>query len=101
MAYGFIPGESGHRDVRMLVPADVKSLAAAVRNERKLVPAVGDVALLEWPTTNSFQEFRLSLMERETDLYRSASALFAAAQRSGLTVGNGACWLPERFSPPW
>ena len=53
MAYGFIPGETGHGDVRMLVPADVKTLAARITDANRRLPREGDVALLEWPNAES------------------------------------------------
>lgn len=101
MAYGFIPGETGHGDVRMLVPADVKTLAARITDANKRLPREGDVALLEWPTPESRYAIRLSFLEPETELFRHALALFNEAQDAGTTVGEGACWLPRDFSPAW
>lgn len=101
MVYGFIPGESGHGDVRMLIPADVKSLSQRVRSAGKEVPQDGDVAFLEWPTTNDKQEFRLSLLDRKSALFSKADGLFRQAQQSNSTVGEGACWLPADISPTW
>jgi hypothetical protein len=47
MAYGFAPGESGHGDIRMLVPAAVKELRDEVNRAGLPIPAEGDVALLQ------------------------------------------------------
>lgn len=101
MAYGFIPGETGHGDVRMLVPAEVKALAAMITDSNKPLPHEGDVAFLEWPTAQSQYAIRLSFLERETELFRRALGLFHEAQDAGTTVGEGACWLPRDFSPAW
>lgn len=101
MAYGFIAGESGHGDVRMLMPADVKALSQRVKSARREVPREGDIALLEWPTTNDNHEFRLSFLDRTSALFNQANGLFRQAQQSASTVGEGACWLPENVSPPW
>ena len=65
MAYGFIPGETGHGDVRMLVPAGVKRLAADIREANKPVPREGDLALLEWPTSDRGYAIRLSFLDRK------------------------------------
>jgi len=101
MAYGFIPGESGHGDVRMLMPADIKALAGRVRDAGKVLPKEGDVALLEWPTLNDKREFRLTFLDRNSALFSQAYGLFQQAQNSDATVGDGACWLPDTLSPPW
>ena len=101
MAYGFIPGETGHGDVRMLVPARVKTLAARVTTAGRPLPREGNVALLEWPTIEGGYAVRLSFLDRDTEFFRRAMALFNEAQNTGTTVGEGACWLPRDFSPAW
>lgn len=101
MAYGFIPGETGHGDVRMLVPAAVRTLTQRLRDAGSPVPRDGDVTLLEWPTTNTACEFRLSFLNRDSALFQRANALFQRAQDGNETVGEGTCWLPQGISPPW
>lgn len=101
MAYGFIRGEAGHGDVRMLVPAGIRALAEHLNGAHREVPREGDVALLEWPTTNAACEFRLSFLSRSCELFRQADALFRRAQEQNETVGAGACWMPLGFSQPW
>jgi len=100
MGYGFIAGESGHGDVRMLVPAAIKALRAAAAAQGRPAPADGDFAFLEWPTAAS-PEFRLSLLERGSPLFLSAEGMFNAAAAAGQLVGDGACWLPPAVAPPW
>lgn len=101
MAYGFIPGESGHSDVRMLVPATVKALAQDVNSAGRELPKEGDFALLEWPMSNEKIEFRLSFLDPESALFNQAEGLFVQAAKSAATVGDGACWLPDDLSPNW
>lgn len=100
MAYGFAPGESGHGDVRMVVPALVRSLGEQANRAGLPVPANGDLALLEWPTL-TLPQFRLSFLDRDTPLYEQVRALFDNAAAAGQLVGDGACWLPRGISPAW
>jgi hypothetical protein len=100
MAYGFLAGESGHGDLRMVVPAAVKTLADRVRRAGLPVPVDGDVALLEWPSAAAPQ-FRLTFMERHSPLFQRARELFENASAADQLVGEGACWLPAGISPPW
>jgi hypothetical protein len=100
MAYGFAAGESGHGDVRMVFPAALRTLAARVVTAGLPVPAEDDVALLEWPT-RAITEFRLTFVERGSPLFATAMERFSSATQSGELVGDGACWLPEGFSPSW
>jgi uncharacterized protein (DUF1786 family) len=66
MTYGFIPGEAGHGNVRMLMPADVKTLSQRVKSAGRALLKEGDVALLEWPTLNDKREFRPSFLDRKS-----------------------------------
>jgi hypothetical protein len=100
MAYGFMPGESGHGDVRMLVPATVKLLARAIKASGAPLPDAGHVAFLEWPM-NEQAEFRLTFLDPRDDLFRQAQGLLNQALTTRLTVGEGACWLPSELAPPW
>ena len=100
MAYGFAPGEKGHGDIRMLVPADVRTVAQQVQLAGMSVPADGNFAILEWPTSINPQ-FRLTFLEPASTLHRQASSLFTAAESSSQLVGDGACWLPAGMSPAW
>jgi len=101
MAYGFIAGETGHGDVRMLMPAVLRTLAERISAAGRELPREGDVALLEWPTANEASEFRVSFLDRAGALFAQANGLFGQAQNSASTVGEGACWLPENISPAW
>jgi hypothetical protein len=101
MVYGYTPGDPGHGDVRMVVPAQpAREIATLVRQHARVMPAEGDVALLEWPTIGH-PSFRLTLLERNSPLFQQAAALLAAAGPAQETVGRGACWLSPNTSPPW
>jgi len=100
MIYGYLPSETGHRNNRMLLPGDVRQLAAPVERAGMPLPSASDFALLEWPTVDG-PEFRLSFVQPDTDLFSQASEIFQSASDSHELVGAGACWLPRGVSPAW
>lgn len=97
MTYGFTPGDTGHNDVRLVVPLPpARELAGFIRANGRIMPAEGDFALLEWPTASQ-PTFWLSLLEKDLPIYQQAQAIFAASD----PVGKGACWLAQNISPDW
>lgn len=99
MGYGFTPNESGHRDIRMVVPASVKALNARIAQNGHQTPSVGDVALLEWPTSTQ-AAFRLTFLDQTSPIAIDAtSRLHSEAAHSPLA--DGTCWLPKGLSPAW
>src|SRR5438876_8143182 len=86
MAYGMQPGDTGHGDVRMLVPSSVRGLSSAIRSARKPLPQLGHVALLEWPTMNEKSEFRFSLLEPGGELFWQTERLLVRSHRDGWWV---------------
>jgi len=100
MLYGYLQGESGHQNRRMLLPADVRDLAAQIQQAALPLPGAGHFALMEWPTPTA-PEFRLSFLEPGSPLFRQAQQLFTTATNAGQLVGDGACWLPPGVSPVW
>jgi hypothetical protein len=100
MAYGFAPGETGHGDLRMLVPGGVKTLRDQLAGNGIQLPAVGDVALLEWPTAAN-PIFSLTFMDQASPVGQQARQLFVNAENGNQLVGNGACWLVGNVSPTW
>ena len=100
MGYGYAPGEPGHQDIRMLIPAALKHFTHAIAAAGSVPPGVGSDALLEWPTLAE-PEFRLTLLEPGSALALSAAQVFNSAAAAGQLVSGGACWLPNGFSPPW
>lgn len=100
MGYGYTPTETGHGDIRMLVPAAVRSLAENIQNAGKTPPTSGDLAFLEWPTLQD-PAFRLTFIDTQSSIYLHSETIFNNAVASGQTVGNGACWLTSGLSPAW
>lgn len=100
MGYGFTAAETGHGDIRMLVPTEARSLGQAVIASGLTPPTAGDVALLEWPTALD-PSFRLSFLDTHSVISQQATTLFNAAAAAGQVVGNGACWLAAGVPPNW
>ena len=89
MSYGSRQGETSHGDMRMLVPADAKTLADRITAANRPLARHGDVVLLEWPTVESGYTTRLSFLDREMELFRRAIGLFNDARDTGTTIGKG------------
>ncbi len=101
MAYGYLPGEPGHKDVRMLIPAPVRGLISQLQGAGLPLPTDGDLALLEWATAAD-PTFRLSFLEPGSLLAQHAQQVFtAAAATSQQLLGDNACGLPTSMSPAW
>lgn len=101
MAYGYLEGEKGNKDIRLVVRRPpVVALTGKVMAVRLDVPTVGDFALLEWPSAQR-PEFRLTFLEPGSTLFQQAEQLFQAAVSAGQMAGDAACWLPPGLSPPW
>jgi hypothetical protein len=100
MAYGYADGEPGHQDIRLVVPAGVRDLVEQISAARRIMPAVNDFALLEWPLPEQ-PDFRLTYLEVESRLASEAAQVFEAAQAAKEMVGRRACWLPPGLAPAW
>ena len=100
MGYGFTPGESGHGDVRMVVPAGIKILTKILEKQSMYIPEVGDLAMLEWPTHAS-PVFRFSLIDKGFPFYGEINNIYNYASDNSQLVGGGACWLLPGISPNW
>ena len=100
MAYGYLPRERGHKDIRMLIPASVRTLIPQLQGAGLLLPTDGDFAFLEWPTPAD-PTFRLSFLESGSPLAQTAQQLFTGAATSQQLLGDNACGLPAGMSPPW
>lgn len=101
MIYGFAPGESGHGDVRLVLPTPPEAYLRSEIVARGLpLPQDGDIALLHWPTMQDPQ-MRLTFLEGGSPLFNEFRTRFVAAEAAGELVGRGACWLPAGFAPPW
>ena len=101
MVYGYAPGESGHGDVRMVVPA---APARAIRDHAATqgfhLPAANDPMILEWPTPSD-PTFKATFIDAAEPLFATVDGMLSAASTSGALVGQGACWLPAGISPQW
>lgn len=100
MAYGYLPHEPGHKDVRMLIPAPVRRLTSELQRGGLLPPKDGDIAFLEWATAAD-PTFRLSFLEAGSPLAQHAQQLFTAAVIGQQLLGDNACGLPGGISPAW
>jgi hypothetical protein len=99
MGYGFKKGESGHKNIRMLMPAAVKGVTAEVKIQGQPLPTEGSLILLEWPTPKSLS-FGLTFLAKNSSNSAKAQSIYWTAETNGELVG-GACWLPAGFSPAW
>jgi hypothetical protein len=100
MLYGYIPGEPGNRDIRMLIPALVRDLIPLIQGAGMPLPADGDYALLEWPTPAD-PTFRLTFLQQTHALAQQAQHLFAAAVAAHQLIGDNGSALPAGVSPVW
>jgi hypothetical protein len=100
MLYGYLPGETGHENRRMLLPADVRALGDQVMQAGLPVPTVGDLALLEWPAAAA-PEFRLTFVEPGSNIAQQTQLLFNAAVAAQQMLADNACGLQAGVSPAW
>lgn len=101
MVYGFAPGETGHGDVRMVVPKPpAANIGAQAASAALPPPNDGDCALLEWPTSAD-PTLKLTLLDPRSALFAQAQSLWTNASVANQLVGQGACWLPPGVSPVW
>jgi hypothetical protein len=101
MVYGFATGETGHGDVRLLVPKPpIQQLLEELRRSGIRPPTAGDPAFLEWPTPAD-PRVRLTFLDRNSTLFAQAASTLATAATANQLVGQGACWLPPSLSPAW
>jgi hypothetical protein len=100
MPYGYIPGEPGNRDIRMLIPAAVRALIPQIQAAAMPLPIDGNFALLEWPTASD-PTFRLTFLQPTHALAAQAQQLFAAATGAQTLFGDNGCGLPAGVAPAW
>ena len=63
MAYGVLPADTGHGDLRMVLPAAVRKVAEEIEKNDLQLPKNGDIFLMEWPNEefDHFQSLSWSL----------------------------------------
>lgn len=99
--YGFLPSETGHGDIRLVVPRPgTRRLEDLLSAKGWHFPQPGDFALLEWPQPND-AAFRLSFLDPGSSVWAASEALLQGATQTGSLVGDGACWLPKGVAPTW
>jgi hypothetical protein len=98
--YGFTSGESGHGDVRLVVPAEARRLKARIEADGFQAPKVNQYALLEWPAAGN-PMFKLTFLDPQSALYQRAESQYLTASSSNALVGLGASWLPAGLTPKW
>lgn len=101
MLYGHIPGETGHSDIRMLMPArPLRKILRHVKDNNLKIPAKGDPMILEWPTLAD-PTFKATFVDSELPLFKVLTNMLNEAQNNNTLVGHGACWLPSGLAPSW
>jgi hypothetical protein len=98
--YGYTAGETGHGDIRMVVPAAVRTLGNSIQAAGKIAPAADDLAFLEWPSVQD-PAFKLTFLDTQSNIYQQALVTYNSAVATGQLVGKGACWLAAGISPIW
>ena len=103
MVYGHAEEETGHGDIRMLIPRlPARAIRESALSTGSRIPTAGDPMVLEWPTPAD-PSLKASFADSNSRLFSVLqNALETAAQR-GQSVGRGACWLfPGLVSlPSW
>jgi len=101
MSWGFTPGDTGHADLRLVIPrAPIVDLRGRLIARGAILPEAGDFALLEWPTPNA-PSFRLTFADTASALGGAIRTTWQTAAADGQLASRGACWLPVGVSPPW
>ena len=101
MVYGHIDGESGHGDVRMLIPRSAtRDVSELIAISGSRLPAPNDPMIVEWPTPSN-PTVRVTFADQRLPLFDELAAQLDAAELNRELVGRGACWLPDDLSPFW
>lgn len=101
MAYGHLPKETGHSDIRMLIPArPIKHILESVNANKLHIPVTGDPMILEWPTPAD-PTFKATFVGANELLFNELTDMLHEAQITNSLVGHGACWLPLGLAPSW
>ncbi|MBO1041989.1 phospholipase D family protein [Brucella pituitosa] len=101
MSFGFTPGDVGHGDLRLVVPAaPIRALRETLQVQQSPVPQAEDLALLEWPTPIT-PVFKMTFVDQQSALGLAARQIWNHAAANEQLASRGACWLPTDFSPAW
>lgn len=99
MAYGVLPEDTGHGDLRMVLPAAVRKVAEEVTQNGLPLPKNGDLFLMEWPSEDS-DHFRITFFEPGCAEHTRAEQAYQRAEQSHHLMG-GSCGLEKDISPEW
>lgn len=101
MSFGFTPGDVGHGDLRLVIPAPpIRALLELLEELQQPVPQSEDLALLEWPTPTS-PAFKMTFLSQQSALGLATRQIWNHAAANEQLASRGACWLPADFSPVW
>ena len=88
MVYGHAPGETGHGDIRMVMPAGASREIRQFAEDNGLrAPRVDDPMALEWPTVTD-PTLKVTFFDAESALFTELRILLVNDQ----PVGRGARW---------
>lgn len=99
MAYGVLPGDTGHGDLRMVLPAAVRKVADEIKRNGLRLPKNGDIFLMEWPN-DEFDHFRITFLEPGCAEHARAALAYQQAEHGHQLMG-GSCGLEKSISPAW
>lgn len=99
MAYGVLPEDTGHADLRMVLPTAVRKVAEEVTRNELPLPKNGDLFLMEWPSED-FDHFRITFLEPGCAEHARAAQAYQRAEQSHQLMG-GSCGLEKNISPEW
>ena len=99
MAYGVLPADTGHGDLRMVLPAAVRKVAEEIEKNDLQLPKNGDIFLMEWPN-EEFDHFRITFLEPGCAEHAKAVLAYEQAIQSNRLMG-GSCGLEKGISPDW
>lgn len=99
MAYGVLTNDTGHGDLRMVLPAAVKEMAGEIAQNGLPLPTNGDLFLMEWPSED-FEHFRITFLEPGCLEHTLVEQTYLAAAQENRLMG-GSCGLTMNISPHW
>lgn len=99
MAYGVLPEDTGHGDLRMVLPAAVRKLADEIQQNGQRLPRNGDIFLMEWPN-DEFDHFRITFLAPDCAEHARAARAYQRLEQSNQIFG-GSGGLEQGISPEW
>ena len=101
MSYGYTKGDTGHADLRLVLPkAAITPVKAELEVYGTRIPQAGDLAILEGPTIED-AAFRMTFTHPNSALGTAIAGVWEADTIAERMASRGACWLPSGLSPKW